>query len=343
MTAEPVPDVAGGDRTRVLFFGSGGFAVPVLEALTAVASLVVVGVVTAPDRPSGRDQTPTPTPVASTARALGLPLFQPAGVRTPEVVATLRALAPDVGVLADYGRIIPAAILALLPHGILNVHPSLLPRHRGASPVAGTILAGDPEGGVTVMVMDEGLDTGPLLGMRRWPLRADVRAPELEAAAAQAGSELIVELLPPWLAGEVRPVPQDDRAATATRPFRREDGRLDPRRPADELERRVRALDPWPGTWLETRRGRLAVLQAAVVPSEAGDAPGRLVPDGTGIALATVDGRLRLLLVRPEGGRAMPADAWLRGAGRDLSDTDVVVPLTTPATPVRAMGDPSTG
>jgi methionyl-tRNA formyltransferase len=304
-----------------VFFGSGSFAVPVLEALLASAGISVVGVVSAPDRPAGRRGALTPTPVGALARAAGLELLRPARVRAAEAIAEIAALSPGLGVLADYGQIVPPALLDLPTHGILNVHPSLLPRHRGATPVPATILAGDPEAGVTIILMDAGLDTGPILAAERWPLRGDETAPDLELEAAARGARLVTSILPPWLAGELRPVPQDETAATLTRPFRRGDGLLDPGRSAAELERRVRALTPWPGTFLETARGRLVVHRAAVGEGSRGDRAGEFVADGDGLALGTADGRLRLLEVQPAGGRRMTAAEFRRGVGRRLVGT----------------------
>ena len=298
---------------RTVFLGSGSFAVPVLHALLAHPAVEVVGVVTPPDRPAGRRGRPTPVPVAAEARRLGLPLLQPERIRIPETAAAIRELIPDLGVLADFGRIVPPSILELPGHGILNIHPSLLPRHRGATPVPATILAGDSMAGVSVTLMDAGLDTGPVVATRSWRLAGTETAPELEARSAREGAELLADLLEPYLRAECVPVPQDEAAATLTRPLRRADGLLDPRRSAVILERQVRAFLPWPGSYLEAPTGRLAILRAAVSPREAGDRVGSLVADGDGLALVTADGRLRLLVVQPAGGRPMPAAAFRRG------------------------------
>lgn len=311
---------------RVVFFGSGSFAVPILEALLADPVVSVVAVVSTPDRPAGRHATPVSTPVGALALGRGLPLLRPERLREPSVVAALAALDADLGVLADYGRIVPPELLAVPPLGILNVHPSILPRHRGATPVPATILAGDPEAGVTIMAMDAGLDTGPVVATRRWPLDGDETTPELEAAAAAVGAALLGETLPGWIAGTTAAVAQNETSATLTRPFRRADGRLDPARPAAELERRVRALRPWPGTYLDTARGRLAVHEAATAPNEPGDRVGHLVASGDGLALATTAGRLVLAVVQPAGGRPMPGPAFRRGAGRSLVGTAVAGP-----------------
>jgi methionyl-tRNA formyltransferase len=307
-----------GSPARVVFFGSGAFAVPSLEALLALPDVSVVGVVSAPDRPAGRAGTLTPTPVAARARDAGLPVLVPPRVREPAAVEAIATLAPALGVLADYGQLIPPALLALPPRGILNVHPSLLPRHRGATPVAATILAGDREAGVTVIAMDAGLDTGPVVAAERWPLRGNETAPELEAEAADRGARLLAAAVPGWLAGDIAAAAQDEAGATLTRPFSREDGRLDPARSAAELERQVRALAPWPGTFLDTPLGRLGVHRAAVGEVRPYDRTGLLVADGDGLALVTADGRLRLLEVQLAGGRRMTVAELRRGAGRHL-------------------------
>lgn len=316
MTAPPSRSAATGRparRVRTVFFGSGTFAVPVLQGLLAHPAVAVVGVVTPPDRPAGRRGEPTAVPVAVEARRRGVPLLQPERVRTPEAAAAIAALAPDLGVLADFGRIVPPSILEIPRHGFLNVHPSLLPRHRGATPVAASIQSGDPEAGVSVMRMDEGLDTGPLLGSRAWALDGTEIAPELEARAAREGAALLAELLEPYLRGERAAVPQDASAATLTRPLRRADGRMDPGRAAAELERQVRAFQPWPGSFVETPEGRLAVLKVLVAERGTSDQTGMLVADGLGLALVAADGRLRLLEVQPAGGRPMSGSAFRRG------------------------------
>lgn len=313
MTESPAGDEGPVAPARTIFFGSGAFAVPILDALSTDPLVELVGIVAAPDRPAGRAAVATAVPVTQRARALGVPLLQPARLRDPEIVEMLRALRPALGVLADYGRLVPPAVLALPPLGFLNIHPSLLPRHRGAAPVPAAILAGDLETGVTLMQMDAGLDTGPLVASVRWSLSGSETAPELEASAATAAARLVVETLPDWLAGRIDPHPQDETAATLTRPLRRVDGRLDGGVPAVEAERRVRAFQPWPGTFIETAVGRVAVLRARVEAASIEDVAGTLVGSGEGVALATVDGRLGLLEIRPAGGRPMSGEAWRRG------------------------------
>ena len=300
--------------TRTLFLGSGGFAEPILDALAAAPSLQLVGVVSAPDRPSGRGGELAAVPVTRRARALGLPLLQPSRIRSPEVIAAIAALHPELGVLADYGQMIPAALLAIPGHGILNVHPSDLPRHRGASPIAATIAAGDPIAAVSLIEMDEGLDSGPVVARAWWPLDGTETAPALEAEAARQGAALLLRTIDGWLAGDRPARPQSATGVSLTRPLKREDGRLDSSRPAVELERQVRAYQPWPGSFVETPEGRLVIHTAEVTPGDPADQPGRIEADGDGLALTTADGRLRLLEVQLAGRRRTDPASLRRGA-----------------------------
>jgi methionyl-tRNA formyltransferase len=297
-----------------VFFGSGAFGVPILDALVGAPEVRIVGVVSAPDRPAGRRAELTPVPVARRALELGLPLLQPLRLRAPDAVAAVEAIGPDLGVLADYGQIVPRSVLEIPPQGILNVHPSALPRHRGATPIPATIAAGDPEAAVSLIAMDEGLDTGPIVAQERWPLAGTETAVALEAEAARRGAAIVRRTLAGWLAGTLVAIPQGASGVTLTRPLRRDDGRLDPARPATELERQVRAYVPWPGSFLETDDGRLIVHEAEVVPGAAGDQPGRIVADGEGLALTTANDRLRLRRVQLAGRRAMDAVSLRRGA-----------------------------
>jgi methionyl-tRNA formyltransferase len=300
-------------RARTLFFGSGAFAVPILEAVLAAPELTLVAIVSAPPRPVGRRAETTPTPVAARSADLPVPVLTPERLREPAFLAALAALEPAVGILADYGKLLPGAILDLPSHGILNLHPSLLPRHRGATPIPAAILAADRETGVSLFRMDPGMDTGPLVAAERTGLGPEEDAPAVEERLAALAAGLLAGSIGPYLRGELVPRPQPADGVTITRPLAREDGRLDPARPAAELERRVRAFRPWPGTFVDLADGRLAVLSATVGEGDPGDVPGVLVADGAGLALATGDGRLRLLAVRPAGGRPMDGTAYRRG------------------------------
>jgi methionyl-tRNA formyltransferase len=300
------------DRVRTVFLGSGRFAQPVLGRLAAHPAVDLAAVVTSPPRPVGRRQLETPTPVDLAARELGLEVLRPVRLRDRAALADILGLEPALIVLADYGQIVPDGLLGL-EHGALNLHPSLLPRYRGATPIPAAILAGDRETGVSLIRMDAGLDTGPLLAVERVALAGDETAPALEARLAIVAAGLLARSLGSWLAGEIEPEPQSAVGATLTRPLRRADGILDPDQPAELLERQVRAYLPWPGSFVEIDGDRLVVLVASVAPSDADDEPGRFVPDHFGLALATRAGRLVLDEVQPAGGRPMSGDAFLRG------------------------------
>jgi methionyl-tRNA formyltransferase len=308
------PVVGSAEKTpvRTVFLGSGRFAQPILGRLASHPSIDLVGVVTAPPRPVGRRQIETPTPIDTQARELGLNVLTPTRLRDPEALTSVLDLGPELVVLADYGQLVPSALLDL-PYGALNLHPSLLPRHRGAAPIPVAILAGDAETGVTLMRMDAGLDTGPIVAVERAILSGDETAPALEARLAITAAGILARSLDPWLSGELEAVPQAADGATLTRPLRRADGRLDPRLPAIQLERQVRAYLPWPGTFAETDGDRLVVLRAVIGDADPDDEPGRFVPDPAGLGLATVDGRLVLLEVQPAGGQPMSGEEYLRG------------------------------
>ena len=282
--------------------------------MAAAPQLELIAVVAAPDRPAGRSGRMTAVPVASGARELEIPLVQPPRLRAPEAVSEIAALKPGFAVLADYGQIVPRSILDLPDHGILNVHPSLLPRHRGASPIPATIACGDLQAGVALMRMDEGLDTGPIVAIESWPLTGRETAETLEDEAARRGADLLRRVLDDWLAGRLAEQPQATTGVSVTRPLHRDDGRLDPRLDARDLERRVRAHVPWPGSFVDTPLGRLLVHQASVGPADPADRPGEVVIDGDGLALATADGRLRLDRVQLAGRRAMDGASLRRGA-----------------------------
>jgi len=327
------------NAVRTVFLGSGRFAQPILVGLAAHAAVSVIAVVTAPPRPVGRHQAETPTPVEATARELGLPVLSPARLRDPAALAEILGLEPSFVVLADYGRIVPIALLDL-EHGALNLHPSLLPRHRGATPIPAAILAGDVVTGVSLMRMDAGLDTGPLVAVERIALTGDETAPALEVWLANVAAGLLARTLDPWLAGELTPHAQSADGVTLTRPLRRSDGRADPDRPAAAIERQVRAYQPWPGCFIDVGGDRLVVLAASLAASAPDDEPGRLVLDDLGLALATRDGRLILDEVQPAGGRPMRGVDFLRGrptivgrfAGQPSVDRDLAL-STHPAHP----------
>jgi len=297
---------------RVVFMGTPEFAVPVLEALAGAHR--VVGVVTQPDRPAGRGRRLAPSPVKQVALEHGLPLFHPQSLRTPGAVAQLTAWNPEVIVVAAFGQILRRGVLDLPPCGCLNVHASLLPRWRGAAPVPAAILAGDEVTGVTIMQMDAGLDTGPILAQREEPIRSDDTRATLEGRLARLGAGLLVETLPAYLEGNLLPRPQPEEGVTYARQLRKEDGLLDWSRPAAELDRRVRAFTPWPGAFTMWHGQRLKVLRAVPLPAWRGDAPpDTVVALADGVAVAASEGALRLEEVQLAGKRPMDIAPFLRG------------------------------
>lgn len=303
------------DTPRIVFMGSPDFAVPALEALAR--RYPVVGVVTQPDRPAGRGGTVRLPAVKRAALRLGLPVIQPEKLRQPEAMEQLRAWSPDVIVVAAFGQILRPAVLDLPPFGCLNVHGSLLPRWRGAAPVQAAILAGDAETGITIMKMDAGVDTGPILSQRALPIAADETGGSLFVKMSALGAELLLETLPRYLSGELVPQPQPEGGATYAPMLKKEDGLLDFNQPAAALERRVRAMNPWPGAYFEWAGGILKVHKAHTdfVFTYMFQPPGtRTVCDGLPAIYGGDNAMLVLDEIQPAGKKSMPGKAFLSGA-----------------------------
>ena len=310
----------GAARPRAIFFGTPAFAASVLRRLLEPDSPVeVVAAVTQPDKPVGRSQWAAPPPVKALALERGLQVLQPATLRRPAPVAALRRLAPALGIVAAYAKILPRDMLEVPPFGHLNVHASLLPRWRGAWPIGAAIMAGDAVTGVSIMRLDAGMDTGPVLAARAEPIRPDDTTATLERRLAPLGAGLLVEVIPGYLAGERVPQPQDDRQATYCHPVRKADGVVDWTQPAAVIERRVRALQPWPVAYTFYAGKQLRILLAHVASQEALAAvvplgpPGTVVRLGKGAAVATGDGLLALDQVQLEGRQVVPVHAFVNG------------------------------
>ena len=299
---------------RVAFLGTGAFGVPLLARLPSLCDELLV--ISQPDRPAGRRLQTRPSPVAEWAREHALRVETPQRLRSAEGRSLLAAFQPDGLLLAAYGQLVPSDLLTLARWLPLNVHPSLLPRHRGAAPVASTILAGDAEGGVSLMVMTAQLDAGPVVSQWSVPLTGRETTPELEGRLATLAAEVVPAELERWAHGRLEPVAQDERSATLIRPFKREDGWIDWRHEAVAIDRRVRALQPWPGAWTTIDGRRLHIRAAHPVAGVAGLPIGVLLP-GEWPRVACGQGALALELVQPEGRPSMPADAWRRGLPRD--------------------------
>ena len=246
---------------RVVFLGSGAFAVPSLEALLDRGH-DVAALVTQPDREKGRGRALAATPTKAVAELRGLLVLQPRRIKDPAAIDELRALRPDVQVVVAYGQIVPRAVIDIPPLRTVNVHSSLLPRYRGAAPIHWAVVNGEAETGVTTMLIDEGLDTGPTLLARSTPIGPEETSPELEQRLARIGAEVLLETLDGLAAGTLTASPQDHARATLAPLLKKEDGRIDWSRPAEEIGRRVRGLLPWPGTVTGWAGGELKVLRA---------------------------------------------------------------------------------
>ncbi len=301
-------------RLRLAFLGTPDFALPCLEALAAAGHEIVCAYCQ-PPRPAGRGNKPRPSPVQALAEARGWPLRTPASLRNPDQQQAFAALGLDAAVVVAYGLLLPGPILAAPRLGCLNLHASLLPRWRGAAPIQRAILAGDLETGVTIMQLDEGLDTGPILLQETVPIGPATTAAEMHGRLAELGARMMVQALDGLDRGTLTPRPQPAEGATYAAKLERSEGCLDWRRPAAELERRVRAFDPWPGAYAELpgRKGpeRISVLACEVQDRDLGAEAGLVLDDRLTIACA--EGALRLARVRRAGRAAMDAPEFLRG------------------------------
>jgi len=300
---------------KVLFIGTPEFAVTPLEYLT-INQYQVVAVCTQPDKLAGRGRSLVPPPVKKAALAWNLPVVQPVSLKKADVVAQLADLHPDVIVVAAFGQILPQSVLDIPAYGCINIHPSLLPRHRGASPVTAAILAGDEFTGVSIMLMDSGLDTGPVLARAPISISPQDTTGSLTGKLSLTAAHLIQEVLIRWSRGEVTPQPQNEAEATYSQPITKEDGEIDWQLSAVDIWRRVRAFQPWPGCFTGWQGKRLEIIEAVPLPGEGDFEVGQVVALSKGRAafgVGTGDGVLGVLKVQLEGKRAMPAAEFLRG------------------------------
>ena len=298
-------------KLRAVLLGTPEFALPSLLAVHRETALLAV--VTQPDRPQGRGRQVAPPPVAQKARELGLSVLQPARLKDAGVIQTIRDLHPDIIITVAYGKIIPRELLALPPLGCINVHPSLLPQYRGASPIQAAIVAGERETGVTIMYQTEELDAGDIILQRRVPITEDDTAATMEHKLAQVGAEALVEAIRLIAAGDAPRRAQDGSSASYVKKLSKDHGRIDWTRPADELARLIRAMNPWPSAFT-AHHGKLLKIWKARARGDSG-APG-MVHDlrrGEGFVVGTGSGSLLVLEVQPEGGRRMTADEYVRG------------------------------
>ncbi len=307
-------------RLRLAFFGSPKWAVPVLEALADRHDVVLA--VTQPDKPAGRGLKLTESPVAARAKALGIPVEKLRRLRkNADFLRRFRALSPDAAVVAAYGKIIPGEVLEVPRYGFLNIHPSLLPKYRGAAPVNWALIEGETESGVSIMRLDEGMDTGPIYVQERTPIGPDETALELSERLRDQGVALLLGVLERL--DELKPRPQEGEPSYAPR-LTKEDGRIRFEDPAQKIYDRHRGVQPWPGSWFWHQGKRIKVH--TLRPETGEGAPGEVLDVGpNGVLVATGKGAVRLVEVQPEGKRRMSAEAWARGygvkAGERLGDS----------------------
>jgi methionyl-tRNA formyltransferase len=301
---------------RTLFMGTPEFAVPALRALIAAPRFEVIGVATQPDRPAGRGNKVAMSPVKHVALEAGIPVFQPASLRKdPAAVGALRDLAPDLVVVAAYGLILPQAVLDIPRYGCINVHASLLPAYRGASPITAALLDGLPETGVSIMRMDAGMDTGPVLAQASLPILPEDTNESLGERLAELGALALIPTLEEWLSGAIAPTPQDELPGeiTLVRMIKKEMGRIDWSHSAAHIERMTRAYQPWPTAYTLWRNEPLRILRARVGDHFVGE-PGTVVKLGGEIGVVTGDGLLLLEQVQPAGKKPMDARSFVNGA-----------------------------
>ena len=306
---------------RIIFMGTPDFAVPALRRL--IDAHQVVAVVTQPDRPAGRSREPRPSPVKVTALEHGIPVLQPEKIRRAESIEALRGIEADVYVVAAFGQILPQTLLDIPPHGSINIHASLLPRWRGAAPIHAAIRAGDAETGITIMRMDAGLDTGPILTRRAIPIAPDETGESLHDKLAALGGDLLIETLPGYLAGGIIPQPQDDAHSTYAPMIKKEEGNIDWAQDAAAIERLVRAFTPWPGTYSYWGDQPLKIISGNTGPGEA--PPGAVIARGDAVAIGTGDGLFYPTRMQLAGRAALPIADFIRGRpdliGSQLSPT----------------------
>jgi len=305
----------------IIFIGTPDFAVPSLRRL-AGSGYRISAVVTQPDRPAGRGRSTRASPVKKVALELGIEVLQPATLRDKGEIERIAALHPEVMVAVAYGQILRPDVLAIAPRGVVNVHPSLLPRYRGASPIQSAILSGDDVTGVTIMLMDARMDSGPVLAQQKVAIETNDTGGTLSARLADVGAQLLSDALRAWLDGDLQAQAQDESKATVTRLLSKDDGRIDWSESAVQISRQVRAFDPWPGSYTTLRGEKLIIWRGLPVEDGQSSNPGELLeltgqPTNPRIAVATGDGMLELLDVQREGRKRVSAADFVRGT-RDL-------------------------
>ena len=307
-------------KYRVVFMGTPEFAVPSLKVIADDGRYDIVGVITQPDRPAGRGNKLTACPVKQLALERGLPVYQFERIRRPEGVAQLKALEPDVVITAAFGQILTQELLDIPRFGTLNVHASLLPKHRGSAPINWCIIQGEGQSGVTIMKTDAGMDTGDMLRCAATPIGVLETAGELIGRLSVLGAQLLAETLPDYLEGKIEPVPQDPDQATYEPMLDKAMGEIDWNRPASEIACRVRGLNPWPCAYTDMKDGRLKLYLARAVAWDTDAAPGTVVKSSPkeGLFVRCGEGALEVLELQAPGGKRMAAKAYLMGKGIEV-------------------------
>ncbi len=298
---------------RIIFMGTPDFAVPALNALISGPDQVVA-VVSQPDRPRGRGKKLLPTPVKQAALAAGLPVLQPVKIKTGEFRDELAAFRPDVMVVAAYGRILPPPLLELPPYGCINIHGSILPKYRGAAPIQWAVMNGDKQSGISIMQMDEGMDTGDILHLKTIKLAADETAGSLFNKLAELGGTAILEALQMLKEGRLQPISQDHQLAVLAPMLKKEDGHIDWRQDAQIIHNKIRGLDPWPSAFCFLEQNRLRLFRPEVVYMDSGHPPGTIIStDKDGLLIAAGKNCLKIAEVQPEGKKRMKASDFVNG------------------------------
>ena len=303
--------------------GSPEFAIPSLDALSTKHDIDLVGVLTQPDRPAGRGRKIRSSPVKLRCNELGVSIYQPDYLKSPETIAILQTLNTELIIVAAYGMILPPTLLDLPKFGSINVHASLLPRWRGAAPIQAAIHAGDSDTGVTIMKMDPGLDTGPILSQRRIAIHSSDTGGKLSERLAYLGAELLLETIPGYISGDIQPYEQDGKKATYAPMLNKSDGLLDFMRPAIELERQIRAFDPWPASFFEWGNKRIRIHKADALSDDTLE-PGSVGKIEDKPAIGANPGTLLLQIVQPAGRNEMPGEDFLRGA-ESILNTNLII------------------
>ncbi|BBO72831.1 methionyl-tRNA formyltransferase [Desulfosarcina widdelii] len=298
---------------KIVYMGTPDFAVPPLRALQE-NGFQMLAVVTQPDRPKGRGRKLAPPPVKETATAFGIPVIQPETVRSDDFHQCMRQLAPDLFVVVAFGQILPPSLLEIPALGAVNVHASLLPRHRGAAPIQWAIIEGDEETGVTTMMMDKGMDTGEILLMEKTPIAAEETADELHDRLSEMGAPLLLETLKHLQAGDLNPIVQDPAKATYAPMLKKTDGEIDWSQPAERIARRIRGMTPWPGAYTFSDGMRLKIFKARVLERDISVPPGTILECMPGeLRVATGKSALAISEIQGKSGKRLPIDDFLCG------------------------------